>query len=225
MTADNMLNENGIPLPVHTLPARTMPASSTMNNGDFSDSPPSPSSTKANLRRSLLKARQSLPESVWREKSDRLCAHLQRWEGFQRSHTVLAYLSFRQEPDLSSLFVTPHRWGLPRCVGKSLSWHLWSPQFPLQPGSYGILEPVPSAPLIQPEAVDLILVPAVACDVRGYRLGYGGGFYDRLLSSPPWRNKLTIGIVFEFARLPQLPTDPWDRRLNGICTEFGLFIK
>jgi 5-formyltetrahydrofolate cyclo-ligase len=214
MTGNKTVNENDPPLPLHA-----------MNDGNHSDLAKSSSPTKADLRRSLLKARQSLPQSVWREKSDRLCAHLQRWEGFQRSHTILAYLSFRQEPDLSPLFVTPYRWGLPRCVGKSLSWHLWSPQFPLQAGSYGILEPQAEAPLIQPQEVDLILVPAVACDVRGYRLGYGGGFYDRLLSTPAWKNKPTIGIVFEFARLPQLPNDPWDRRLSGICTEFGLFLK
>jgi 5-formyltetrahydrofolate cyclo-ligase len=78
---------------------------------------------------------------------------------------------------------------------------------------------------LTPSAVDLILVPAIACDVQGYRLGYGGGFYDRLLSTPAWRAKPTIGIVFEFARLPQLPVDPWDRPLQGICTESGLFLS
>ena len=223
MTANKAVDENGVPFPSCTINDGNN--NDGKNDGNRSELAKDVSSAKTDLRRSLLKARQSLPQSVWREKSDRLCAHLQQWEGFQRSHTILAYLSFRQEPDLSPLFLTPHRWGLPRCVGKSLSWHLWSPQFPLQPGSYGILEPQADAPLIQPQAVDLILVPAVACDVKGYRLGYGGGFYDRLLSSPAWSNKPTIGIVFEFARLPQLPTDPWDRPLNGICTEFGLFLK
>lgn len=70
-----------------------------------------------------------------------------------------------------------------------------------------------------PDEVDLILVPAVACDARGYRLGYGGGFYDRLLSSADWKSKPTIGIVFEYAYVSQLPVDPWDKPLNSICTE------
>ncbi|MBD1999435.1 5-formyltetrahydrofolate cyclo-ligase [Leptolyngbya sp. FACHB-541] len=182
---------------------------------------------KAELRRSLLKARQAMHPDVWREKSERLCCHLEASEIFRRSQTILAYFSFRQEPDLTPLFTTSQQWGFPRCSDRNLSWHYWSPHHrlpPPQPGAYGILEPHPSTPLLQPEQVDLILVPAVACDVRGYRLGYGGGFYDRMLSQPGWLHKPTIGIVFEFARLPKLPVDPWDRPLRGICTEAGLFL-
>jgi 5-formyltetrahydrofolate cyclo-ligase len=86
------------------------------------------------------------------------------------------------------------------------------------------LEPLPNSPTLQPVEVDLILVPAVACDYQGYRLGYGGGYYDRLLSSPEWASKPTIGVLFDFAYLPQLPTDTWDIQLHGVCTETGLRI-
>jgi 5-formyltetrahydrofolate cyclo-ligase len=89
----------------------------------------------------------------------------------------------------------------------------------MQTGAYGIFEPHPDSPTLQPVEVDLILVPSVACDERGYRLGYGGGFYDRMLSSAEWALKSTIGIVFEFAYLPQLPTDKWDKPLQTVCTE------
>lgn len=83
------------------------------------------------------------------------------------------------------------------------------------------MEPSLVAPQLDPTDVDLILVPAVACDRRGYRLGYGGGFYDRMFSSAQWNSKPTIGIVFEFAYVPQLPIDAWDKRLEAICTETG----
>ncbi|NJN03822.1 MAG: 5-formyltetrahydrofolate cyclo-ligase [Leptolyngbyaceae cyanobacterium SL_1_1] len=180
---------------------------------------------KAVLRQQLLKARQAIPPQVWRQKSDRICNHLKALPLFTEARTVLAYCSFRQEPDLSPLLQMQRPWGLPRCVDNAIIWHRWYPQgaLPLRPGAYGILEPDPDAPRVEPDTVDLILVPAVACDVKGYRLGYGGGYYDRLMSQPVWMGKPTLGIVFEYARLPKIPKSPWDRQLDGICTESGLY--
>jgi 5-formyltetrahydrofolate cyclo-ligase len=177
---------------------------------------------KRELRRSLLETRQSMPLEEWREKSDRICTHLQSLPLFTSAQTILAYFSFRQEPDLSPLFTNPkHQWGFSRVQGKSLSWHSWKPGEPLQKEKLGIFEPHPDSPRLSPKEVDLILVPAVACDKRGYRLGYGGGFYDRMLSSTEWASKPTIGIVFEFAYLSQLPIDQWDKPLQLVCTETG----
>lgn len=178
---------------------------------------------KPELRRSLLKARQSMSQEKWRHKSDQIITHLQASPLFNSAQTILGYFSFRQEPDLSPLFTdTHHRWGFPRCVGNSLIWHIWKANDTLQVGAYNILEPNPDAPTLPPTEVDLILVPAVACDAQGYRLGYGGGYYDRLLSSTEWTTKPTIGIVFDFAYLPQLPIAPWDKPLQAVCTETGL---
>lgn len=176
---------------------------------------------KLELRRLFLHKRQSMSLNDWQEKSDRICSHLQASSQFIQAKTILSYISFRQEPDLSKL-LTAKNWGLPRCIDKSLVWHQWQPGNATQIGMYGILEPLACAPLIKPNEVDLILVPAVACDVRGYRLGYGGGFYDRLLSSVEWKSKPTIGVVFDFAYLPQLPSEAWDIPLHSVCTETGL---
>ncbi len=183
---------------------------------------PEPSLTKTELRKSLLNTRKSLPAQEWTQKSEILCNHLHNSPLFTQAKTILAYFSFRQEPDLSPLFATPKKWGFPRCVGKELSWHVWQPGDALHTGAYGILEPLPDAPKIEDSEVDLILVPAVGCDVRGYRLGYGGGYYDRMFSLAEWESKMAIGTIFEFALLAQLPVDSWDKRLHGICTESGL---
>jgi 5-formyltetrahydrofolate cyclo-ligase len=183
---------------------------------------------KVELRRSLLKQRRQMAPERWRQSSDRLCGNLAAAELFQQARTILAYFSIRQEPDLSPLFThatlsSLKTWGFPRCVSDSLSWHSWSPAdpLPLQTGNLGIPEPHPEASQLHADEVDLILVPAVACDRRGYRLGYGGGFYDRLLSAPEWRTVPTLGIVFEFAHLTALPADSWDQPLDGVCTEVG----
>ncbi len=174
------------------------------------------------LRRQLLRQRRALSPQQWQAKSDRLCDNLQSLSIFQAALTVLAYFSFKQEPNLASLFTNPnYQWGFPRCVERTLVWHLWQPQARLEKGVYGIDEPHHSLPLIEPHRVDLILVPAVACDRQGYRLGYGGGFYDRLLNLPQWQDIPTIGIVFDFAYLPQLPVETWDRPLNYVCTDIA----
>ena len=182
--------------------------------------------SKTQLRRSLLKVRQSLSSQEWQENSNRICVNLNNSTIFHQSQTILAYFSFRQEPYLSSLFNQEcnKNWGFPRCVEQSLIWHCWQPSDSLQQGKFGILEPDSSSPQIDPETVDLILVPAVACDRQGYRLGYGGGFYDRLFSLPQWSSIPTIGIVFESAYLPQLPTENWDLPLQYVCTENQLMM-
>jgi 5-formyltetrahydrofolate cyclo-ligase len=183
---------------------------------------------KTTLRKSLLKQRQSMTVAEWREKSDRICTNILASSLFQEAKTVLAYFSFRQEPDLSPLFTNSQQtyptktWGFPRCVDQSLHWFSWKPNDAVEIGAYGIREPSKDALIISPSEVSLILVPSVACDYQGYRLGYGGGYYDRLLSSPEWVKKPTIGIVFEFAYLPELPVQAWDKRLQGVCTEMLL---
>ncbi len=176
--------------------------------------------SKKELRRTLLQKRQSVTLLEWREKSDRLTTNIQNSVIFNQANTILAFFSFRQEPDISSLYTnTNKRWGFPRCVDKSLVWHSWQPDDTINIGAYGITEPHHEAPIIEIEEVDLILVPCVGCDVQGYRLGYGGGYYDRLLNSPGWQTKATIGVVFDFAYLSQLPVDSWDKPLERVMTE------
>jgi 5-formyltetrahydrofolate cyclo-ligase len=183
-------------------------------------------SEKKDLRSQLLQQRQAIDLADWQAKSTAICQHLCQSEIYRNAQVILAYMSTRQEPDIRALWTDnalPKRWGLSRCVGQNLVWHACSPssleQF--QVGAYGILEPIATLPMLSPEEVDLILAPAVACDRQGFRLGYGGGFYDRLLSSPQWANKPTIGIVFEFAYLDHLPSDPWDYPMQSVCTETG----
>jgi len=194
---------------------------------------PDLAAAKSRLRRHLCQQRQALSVAVWQQKSRQICEHLRSFPGFQQAQTILAYFSIRQEPDLMPLITAcpDRRWGFPRCLDmpkasrsyRTLIWHRWSPSEPLITGPYGIQTPLPTAPCLAPAEVDLLLIPAVACDHHGYRLGYGGGYYDRLLADPDWQAKPTIGLVFDLAYVPTLPIDPWDRPLHAVCTENGVF--
>ena len=88
---------------------------------------------------------------------------------------------------------------------------------------FGILEPRNHAPLVSPLAIDLLLVPLVAFDDFGTRLGMGAGYYDRYLGRvpPPLRPRL-IGVAHEVQRSPRpLPREAWDIPLHGVLTEDG----
>ena len=174
---------------------------------------------KSVLRKKILKQRQALSEKEWQTKSNLICSHLISSPLFIQADTIFAYFSFRQEADLTSLFSLNKNWAFPRCVNKSLVWHLWHPGELLIKDKYGIQTPRETAPVIPASSADLILVPTVACDRKGYRLGYGGGFYDRLLASSIGSTFSTVGIVFNLAYIAQLPIDSWDIKLDFVCTE------
>jgi len=178
---------------------------------------------KRHLRRQFLAQRLALDPQVWRDRSGAICDRLMQLEILEQATTILAYVSHRQEPDPLPLMASPWGqtkiWGLPSCEGTRLIWHQWGTGEPLVSGAFGIREPLPDAPLIDRDRVDAILVPLVAGDRAGYRLGYGGGFYDRLLADPNWRRPPAIGLAFDFALVDHLPRESWDQPLQGIVTE------
>ncbi len=98
----------------------------------------------------------------------------------------------------------------------------------LRPGPFGLMEPDPLLCPSVPEglAPDLLLVPAIAYDRYGYRLGYGGGYYDRYLSAvrdeATWRKTRLLGLVPEALVLESLPHDAWDIPVDGLATEAGV---
>jgi 5-formyltetrahydrofolate cyclo-ligase len=104
--------------------------------------------------------------------------------------------------------------------GQPLEYRPWRPGVAMAPGqfAFGITEPV-EGPAVVP---DLMLVPLLGFDSAGYRLGYGGGYFDRTLAAHPVRPK-TIGVGFEIGRLPTIHPQPHDIPLDLIVTEVGVF--
>lgn len=89
----------------------------------------------------------------------------------------------------------------------------------LQPAAYGILEPRPdSCQVVEPTSLEAVIVPGAAFDHRGYRIGYGGGYYDRFLPlvAPDCR---TIGYGYDWQLVGVVPADPWDQQLQYVITD------
>ena len=109
-----------------------------------------------------------------------------------------------------------------RCEGGvgRLTYGAWHPADPLRADGCGIPAPVAAAPL-QAHQLALLLVPALAIDQRGIRLGSGGGWYDRLRADPTWRMVPALAVLPAACLAPSLPTDPWDVPFTGWLDETG----
>lgn len=149
----------------------------------------------------------------------------------RRVSRVACYLAGDGEMDLAPTLARLWNAGkqvyLPSLHGSSL-WFLPAiPATPMLRNRFGIPEPaVGPGTRVAPFALDLVLMPLVAFDPSGNRLGMGGGFYDRtfayLARRRYWRKPLLIGTAYDFQRLDSLPARPWDVPLHGVLTERGL---
>lgn len=132
---------------------------------------------------------------------------------------IAAYLPMHGEADPAQAAALALEAGkviaLPRTdrATKTLHFHRHDASDPLETGAYGIRQPFAAAPIITP---DLLLVPLIAFDRRGNRLGQGGGYYDRALATLP--DAVTIGIGWDWQEVVEIPTEAWDRRLDFIAT-------
>lgn len=115
--------------------------------------------------------------------------------------------------------------------GARLVYRPWNDGEGLEPDGCGIPAPAPragglgaggpEAAELAPEVLGLLLIPALACDAAGIRLGYGGGWYDRLRADPAWARIPALAVLPQGCRVTQLPRDPWDVPLQGWLDEQG----
>lgn len=146
---------------------------------------------------------------------------------WQSASSVALYMPSRGEVDTALLRQKALEQGktlwLPRCragVPGILDFVPCSSTLQLCAGAFGLMEPSPELSAMPPEAApDLLVIPAVAYDKEGFRLGYGGGYYDRLLARPTWHSCCRIGLVAEELVLPELPRDVWDQPVAALATE------
>jgi 5-formyltetrahydrofolate cyclo-ligase len=176
---------------------------------------------KTELRQVMRKRLQSLNAEHKAAASRTVQARLACLPIWQNSMSILLFASRQDEPDVWPLAEAGLKAGkqiaLPRFVSASGSYEaaLISHAADVQAGKYGILEPSPLCRVADPKRLDLVLVPGLAFDWHGYRLGRGKGFYDRLLAAVSGK---MCGVAFDVQLVSALPVEPHDVRLNCVLT-------
>jgi len=186
---------------------------------------PEPSvAEKKFIRQHCRQIRQGLGEAVRLPASREICAQIENWPFFQHARVILTYLPMKAEVDLRLLLERhPEKhWLIPRIAPEeshSMYFHPYNPAR-LVRHPFGMDEPAPDLPVVPPKEVQLALGPGLAFDRCGWRLGYGGGYYDRFLRD---FTGLSLGISFQALLLEKLPHDEHDLPMQWLVTETGLF--
>jgi 5-formyltetrahydrofolate cyclo-ligase len=189
--------------------------------------PPDPASEKRRLRRILSQRRRAVPPAEAARAARRIAARLLGEPVLRSAPRVALYAALEDEVPTRPLFDALVAAGkpclFPRTQGQhALAFALVTDWSELRPGRYGVLEPPAQAAVIRPEAGDLVLVPGVAFDREGGRLGRGLGFYDRSFPVSAPRPPLLIGVAFQLQLVEALPCVETDRRVDAVITEAGL---
>ena len=186
-----------------------------------------PTGDKNDLRAAMLSRRKALSGAEAEALSARIAARIRAMPPWAGAAVVLAYMPVQGEVDvrplLDELWARGTKVLLPRCrAGEPGVMDLACATCveDIRPGAYGIPEPDPDACPAEGEArPDLILTPGVAFDRKGFRLGFGGGYYDRLLAGPDLAGALTAAPAYGFQVVEALPADPWDKPIHCVITE------
>jgi 5-formyltetrahydrofolate cyclo-ligase len=148
-----------------------------------------------------------------------LARQLRDWPLWQSSAAVAAFSALDGEPDVLDPWPQDKRIALPRVAGAELTFHWIVRRAELQPGRFGVLEPAAEAPGAGSE-FDLILIPGMAFDLRGGRLGRGRGYYDRFLAGA---RGLRLGVCFEDQIVEAVPSEAHDLRMDFLVTPSAIY--
>ena len=180
---------------------------------------------KKEFRRKVIESRKSKSADFVFNNSNLITEKLLQMKDIRNATNIMLYLDFNNEVQTDSLI--QKLLSLKKIVSSPITIKENHTLIPtqitdlkegLKIGTYGIREPKEKSPTIDIKALDVVIVPAVAYDINCYRLGYGGGFYDRFLENLR-KDAITIGIAFDFQIFNFIPKETHDAQLNYIVTE------
>lgn len=238
------------PLSASTKAPEHPPLASTghsLAEADFDDGSDEAAAAKAAIRAEMRQRRAGLGPDVLAEAGAVAVARLRALPVMRTARLVAAYRAVRGEIPLEDL-MDDHpsapasvRYTLPRVRGQDLEFALRQPGGRFEPGAFGIPEPV-GGEVVALANHDVVLVPLVAFDAKGRRVGNGKGFYDRALTAlaaglpdpdpgtgargrseaPSRSGPVLIGVAHSFQQVGEAPSHPWDVTLDAVVTESGL---
>lgn len=177
---------------------------------------------KQELREELRRRRRALSPEDARAASSAVCALVAELPAFRRARTITAFASIEHEIDVGALAAQKPRVGWPRVERRdppTLAFHAVAGPAALTPDRWGIPTPPAEAPIVAAGEIELFLVPGLAFDGSGGRLGYGRGYYDTALASAPqaWR----VGVCHSFQLVDRVPHDAADQPVDVVVTPTG----
>lgn len=182
---------------------------------------------KKELRRKYRTIRASLSSEHKNNCSVRVAKFLVEWEFYHKANTILCYSAIQNELSCDKIIETAWNDKKKVCLPKVMDQNrieiyeinVWND---LEKGAYGILEPIPHAKRkVNPLNIQLVLVPGIAFDVSGYRLGYGGGYYDRFFATYP--DLIKVGLTYERFFVSTVYPEPHDQPVDYLVTEDGFY--
>lgn len=166
---------------------------------------------KQALRKAVREKKRAMTEEQIREASLRLGELFLRSEMYQQAKTLYGYLPYNQEVRTTAMLQQAlsdgKRVAVPKIYGDEMKFIFLDDLSQVEKGYSGIPEPIKDGPVAD-DPTALVLMPGLAFDAQGHRVGYGGGFYDRFLEKEP--NHPTIALCYEFQMLPELPVQEYD---------------
>ena len=166
---------------------------------------------KKELRRSIRERKRAMTEEEIVSRSEKLAQLFYASEAYRSAKTVYGYMPYNQEvrtvPMLEQALRDGKKVAVPKCYGSEMKFIYLDDLTQVEKGYASIPEPIADAPIADDETA-LVLMPGLAFDPQGHRIGYGGGFYDKFLSAEP--NHPTLALCYEFQMLPALETEAHD---------------